>query len=186
MLTTYETIYLVLTAAGFIAVLLTLMVLVHQTALVRKSIEASICSSVGERQIDIDRIFLEWPALRKYFLCGVDIENQDVDYDLALAIAQLLANYFDTYFLQRRYPQLYSDDTWSKYIHDYLSQSPILRRFILEFSGWYTGDLVAAVKVNEPDVPAKGASGGKLSNGKTTSGSLIPGRVAASRKATKK
>src|SRR5262245_521652 len=156
-MTAYEIVYLTFTGlqvlvaiGGFIMVWRSLRFLAQQTRVLSESVEETACLSVGDRQIEIDRIFIEWPGLRKYFLEGIQISRDDTDYEAALATAQLLANYFETYFLQRRaHSQLYSESTWLEYINDHLSNSPILRQFILGFREWYTNELVEAARAAE-------------------------------------
>jgi len=134
---------LTLAVGGFWIVYRTLRILINQTELLRHSVDVTSSASVGARQLEVDEIFLDRPPLRKYFFDGVSVERGHPDYEAAVAAAQLLANYFDTYFLQRgKYGQLYADEAWCNYIGAHIQGSPILRWYILQFKGWYTTHLV--------------------------------------------
>ena len=143
-------------AGGFWAVFKTLRVLVDQTALLRNSIAAGANASVGDRQLEADRVFVEHPDLRKYFLENVEVLPDSPDHAAAASVAQLLANYFDTYFLQSRsYPQLYEEAAWLAYVETHISGSPILRAFIGEHSSWFTDDLVQLARSRSSAAPAQ-------------------------------
>jgi hypothetical protein len=140
-------IQLLLALGGFWLVYRTLRVLIEQTMLLRNSVDSGANASVGERQLGADLVFVEHPNLRKYFLEGVDLVPADPDYPAGVSAAQLLANFFDTYFLQRRsLPQLYEDATWQAYIKAHIVGGPILRRFIRENRSWFSRDLVDFVE----------------------------------------
>ena len=75
-----------------------LRVLVEQTNMLKHSVDSGANASVGGRQLEVDRVFVEHAHLRKYFLDGVDLGPPDPDHAAAVSAAQLLANYFATYF----------------------------------------------------------------------------------------
>ena len=89
---------LLIALGGFWIVYKTLRVLVEQTNMLKHSVDSGANASVGGRQLEVDRVFVEHAHLRKYFLDGVDLGPPDPDHAAAVSAAQLLANYFATYF----------------------------------------------------------------------------------------
>lgn len=135
-LTLFEALYLLLTFFAALAAVVSLIALARQA-------RGASDSAVTAAQISADRIFVDHPHLRKYFLGGQPIPVGSADYDQALSAAQLLANFFESYFQQRhRSSQLYDEGTWLAYIKEHLCNSPILRNYLEQYQRWYTSDLV--------------------------------------------
>lgn len=118
-------------------------VLIYQTVLLRRSLDVGSNSSTGQRQLEVDKLWVENPHLLKYFFNNVNISPTHQDYDAALALALLLANFYNTFLLQKdKFQQIYPVESWIGYITDYLSTSPILRDHVEEYQRWYTPDLL--------------------------------------------
>ena len=86
-MTTYEKLYLIISASGFLIVIVSVSVLIYQTVLLRKSLDVGSNSSVGQRQLEVDKLLVENPHLLKYFFNNVKISPTDQDNEAALAIA---------------------------------------------------------------------------------------------------
>lgn len=72
-----------------------------------------------------------------------------------MAAAQLLANYFDGYFQQEgMYRQMWPDSKWKSYIHDHVTKSPALRRYVLANSTWFAHEFVQLC--NQAEQPSLG------------------------------
>lgn len=142
-MTTYEMLYLIISASGFLMVIVSVSMLIYQTVLLRRSLDVGSNSSVGQRQLEVDKLLVENPHLLKYFLNNVNISPTDQDYEAALAIALLLANFYNTFLLQKdKFQQIYPVESWLGYITDYLSTSPILRDHVEEYQRWYSPELL--------------------------------------------
>jgi hypothetical protein len=127
---------LFVSALGFIVVVWTLRVLA-------RSIDAQSSAGVATRQLEFDKVVLEHPYLYKYFYQGQDIPSDDPEYDRVMAATQLLANYFDGYFQQQgKYRQMWPDRSWKSYIRDHTAMSPVLRRYVLANSRWFSPEFV--------------------------------------------
>jgi hypothetical protein len=127
---------LFVSALGFIVVVWTLRVLV-------RSIDAQSSAGVATRQLEFDKVVLANPYLYKYFYQGQDIPSDDPEYDRVMAATQLLANYFDGYFQQQgKYRQMWPDRSWKSYIRDHIAKSPVLRRYVLANSRWFSPEFV--------------------------------------------
>jgi len=120
-----------------------LRILNKQTRILGKNLIVQAQSSVADRQLNVDRVFIEYPDIRECFTDGVILGPGDPRFLRVLAASQCLANYFDTYILQKgKFAQLYSDAAWIDYIRGHLTRSPMLRQFVADHPSWYTDDLV--------------------------------------------
>jgi hypothetical protein len=127
---------LIVSALGFGVVVWTLRVLI-------RTLDAQSSAGVAARQLEFDRIILEHPALYRYFYQGHDLRSDDSEFARVMAATQLLANYFDGFFQQQGlYRQMWPDIKWKGYIRDHVSKSPVLRRYVIENSGWFSPEFV--------------------------------------------
>lgn len=143
-LTLFEFLYLLLTFCAAAGALLSIVALIRQA-------RASSDASVAQETVSVDRVFVDHPYLRKYFLGGCDISAEHEHYDQALAASQLLANYFESYCRQRRKTsQLYDEGTWKAYMTEHLRNSPVLCRYIERYKDCFTDDLVNLMRTSRP------------------------------------
>ena len=127
---------LVVSALGFGVVVWTLRVLI-------RAIDAQSSAGVATRQLEFDRIIVEHPTLYRYFYQGQDLGPDDPEFARVMAATQLLANYFDGFFQQQgMYRQMWPDSMWKCYIRDHVAKSPVLRRYVIENSGWFSPEFV--------------------------------------------
>ena len=89
-------------------------------------------SDVSARTYEIDKVFVENPEFRQYFLEGVDIAPDDKNYPRAASIADLLLDYLDSFTSLLDYNQgLLSNDilqkeAWHHYFLMSFTKSPLL------------------------------------------------------------
>ena len=128
-MTTYEQLSVLISIVGFAAVVISLWFLYRQTKI------ASF-GTVHNFILSCDRIFVEYPHMRPYFYDGKDIQEGEVDYNLALAIAETILDTFEAYVHQGTYVEYY-ETMWERYIRDAFRDSPVLRRYFDRVRGWY-------------------------------------------------
>ncbi len=130
-LSLYERLYLVLTLAGFVAIVLT----------VRESqftIHASYANQMTNWSIEIDKTFIEHPELRPYFYEGDTIMNDNPNYAKASAVAEEMLDVFDGIIGNRYYKLDPTDEKiWRNWMISCFSKSPILCQKYCETLGWY-------------------------------------------------
>jgi hypothetical protein len=127
---------LVVSTLGFGVVVWTLRVLI-------RAIDAQSSAGVATRQLEFDKIILEHPSLYRYFYQGQDLGPDDPEFARVMAATQLLANYFDGFFQQQgMYRQMWPDSMWKCYIRDHVAKSPVLRRYVIENSRWFSPEFV--------------------------------------------
>ncbi len=79
-MTFYELLSLVVSIAGFVAVIITLVLLMRQTRemaaqskYVAETLRDSIYESIENRELSFDEIFINHPEMRPYFYSGKEI-----------------------------------------------------------------------------------------------------------------
>jgi len=150
-LSLFEAVYLVIAVIATLAAVFTIRALIRQSRVASQA-------AVAAAQISVDGVFVNHPHLRRYFLGGEDVLPESQDYQQAAAVAQMLLNYFESYFRQRtRNDQLYDDETWLAYMADHFRGSPLLLRLLEQHASWYTEDLIAfaqSIPLKHPTLPA--------------------------------
>ncbi len=139
---------------------LALVALIYSLSLQNVIVKSEINTSVGARQIDVDRVLIEYPHLRPFFLEGRNLQSDEEHYQQVAAAAVLFANFFDTYLLDRGdAEQLYGDAEWNAYVTDHLRGSPVMRRVISERKAWFSQALVDASRTIDPELDTSHPTG---------------------------
>jgi hypothetical protein len=150
----YEGLSLVVSAAGFLALVVSIRYLIEQTRQVAlqsqgsaRALESNTFDASAVATFMVNSIFIEHPDLRKYFYDGEEQIQNESDRDRVLAIAELMLDYFDYVLLQqRRSPILHPHNFWSEeYLIDSFSASPILCEYLRQKMNWYSNDLAAVM-----------------------------------------
>lgn len=94
-------------------------------------------SDVSARTFEIDKVFVENPEFRQYFLDGADIARDNKDYPKASAIAELLLDYLDSFTSLLDYNQgllsnnILQKEAWNHYFTVSFTKSPLLCRRLI-------------------------------------------------------
>jgi hypothetical protein len=87
-LSSYEAISLVVSVVCFIAVVLTLWFMQHQTSSGADSLKNSAYQCCANQLFTIDKVFIEYPELHRYFYSGMDISEGDPAYERVVAMGK--------------------------------------------------------------------------------------------------
>src|SRR3954454_22032148 len=99
-MTTYEQLSVVISFVGFAAIVISLWFLYRQTRI-------SSFGTVHNFILSCDRIFVDHPHMRPYFYDRRDIKEEDIEYYMALAIAETILDTFEAYVHQGSYVEYY-------------------------------------------------------------------------------
>jgi hypothetical protein len=106
-----------------------------QAGKIRDSIDTSTWNSVSTQLLELDKVFIEHPNMRKYFN-GQDVKVGDPDYDSAAAIADYYLDLIDDFYAFQ--PHLnganYDFDAWHNFFVSSFKNSPVMCR-VQEQSG---------------------------------------------------
>jgi hypothetical protein len=137
---------LVLQGFGFAGVIGTLILLWRQTRHNAEAVEMSAFSSAASRAMEVGKLFVDKPYLRKYFYDGEPVPKTPQEYDEVKAAAIVMLDFFaDILIYSRQYPNLYPEAPWRNYVEDMFFFSPMLREVLTQLERtnrkWYVDEL---------------------------------------------
>lgn len=130
-ITLYELLSLVISAGGFLSVIITLYFLIQQTRYSAILLKETLFSPLDNKQFELDKIFIDYPEYRKYFYNGVTLGSNVSDKNTQItAIAEYILDYFAEIIHQKKvYRNVIDIDYWMEYMEDYFAKSPIYVQF---------------------------------------------------------
>jgi hypothetical protein len=147
---------LLIPAVGFVAVFISLYLtrkqteeMTTQSRSIAESVRYTTFQNIIAETTSFDQQFINHPEIRPYFFGGMDIEEADPHYNLALSFADYVLDYFDFLLIQsRQFPQVFPSQTWGAFIADVFATSPLLRRYLASGSirTWYSSDLLTLMR----------------------------------------
>jgi hypothetical protein len=107
------------------------------TEVANKATEISQYATANGWMLDLDKVFLDHPRLRRFFRNGETIDGKHDDYQEAVALAELVLDTTD-FFLKHRF-QLESkiQQSWVSWVKDSFDNGPILRETFKSQQAWY-------------------------------------------------
>jgi hypothetical protein len=127
----------------FVVALPSLYLAFVQVEKVGASIDANTWTSLAAQMLEVDKIFIEHPKMRKYFYRGQDISDSDPDYDLAVSIAGFQLDFIDNFFAFQPHlaPENYDPESWKNYFVFTFKRSPLMCRIIRRDANMYGDDI---------------------------------------------
>lgn len=137
-LTLYEFFALVVSALGFVAVAVSLVFVMKQTAAaaqqskyVADSLTSTNYAALASFMFEVERAFIDYPQLRPYFYEGKPVDQLCPDHDRILAVAANKLGYFSYLLvLSDRFPQLWPPHWWARLIQRGFETSPVMRQYV--------------------------------------------------------
>lgn len=143
--TVYEWLSLFVSIAGFIAILVTLFQIRDENRLSDRALKEGVLSPLKAQQLEIDKIFIEHPDLRKYFYDRAELpEAASHETAQAMAVAEFILDHFAAILPHTTVtgePLL--DTIWRNYIRDSFANSRVLSLALRQHSDWYPSELRA-------------------------------------------
>jgi len=159
-MTLYELLSLIISAAGFIGVIITLYLMNRQTRMSDRELKENLLVPLKTQQLELDKLFVERPHLRKYFYNGEIIsEDKSDEYAQAAAVAEYMLDHFAavmSHTTTEGKPLI--STIWREYMKDCFAHSPILCTTLEKYGRWYPGELSNIKKEalnNRSETPAK-------------------------------
>lgn len=170
-MTPYEKYNLLISAVGLVVIVGSLVLvfvqtrtLATQTKHLADATKLSTYQSIITQIFEMDKILISKPHLHKYFHYNVDIDESNADFDIAILIADMHLDCFDTLLTEMtQFPQIWPGDWWMTYIVDTFRESPLLCRH-LRFSvrSWYSEELYTLMekgeRIRSKELSQKGAA----------------------------
>lgn len=142
-LTLYELLSLIISAAGFIAVIITLYLLTRQTRMSARELRENLLIPLKTQQLELDRLFVEHPHIRKYFYNGENIsEDKQDEYAQVAAVAEYILDHFAAVISHTTADgQPLISTIWREYMKDCFVKSPVLCATLERYDRWYPREL---------------------------------------------
>lgn len=119
-----------------------------QNQIEAKSALISIYKEISCIMLEIDRMFIERPDLRKYFYDGADIQKDNKKYNEILSVAEYILDFMDMLVVMKNAAPEYPDtnlpwEDWNVFFSEIYSNSPIIRKLLDLHHDWYSKTLVS-------------------------------------------
>jgi hypothetical protein len=157
-MTQYECYSLIISVAGFAAVIVSLVFLIRQTREMTKqsrsiavSLKDNAFESMKSLVIKIDEIFLEYPELRPYFYGGkVFKETDEVLFHKVSTVAETILDIFLS-IIQRRKNfsniwYIWPQEELDNYFRFVFANSPFLCNYLEGKHDWYIKEMIILMK----------------------------------------
>lgn len=143
-LSLYQQLSLAVSAAGFLAVIISVLILARQTSAVARTTRMQAFVSVRDQMLAIDELFLRYPDLRPYFYGGRYPSKDDPQLiNRAETVAETILDLFEVVILQReRFAIAWSKETWDAYMSHMFASSRFLCDYLDRSAGWFPEELV--------------------------------------------
>ena len=153
-MTLYELLSLIISAAGFIGVIITLLFLYRQIRMSDRELKENLLIPLKTQQLEIDKLFIERPHLRKYFYDGVIIGGDTSDeYAQVSATAEYILDHFAFVLLHTTAEgEPLTSTIWREYMKDSFGHSPALCSTLERHQHWYSPELL---NIMEEACPAR-------------------------------
>jgi hypothetical protein len=142
-LTSFEWLSLVVSIVGFAAVVVTLYLLHVENRLSERALKEGALVPLKLQQLEIDKIFIEKPHLRKYFYedCPVLDPNSE-ETAQALAMAEYILDHFAAILPHTTVKgERLTFTIWRNYMRDSFAQSRVLSDTLRTRRQWYPDEL---------------------------------------------
>lgn len=121
---------------GAIAVILGVLFARRQLNIQAKNTRFLVYDSLTRLVMDTDRVFIEYPAMRKYFYEAVPPPTDPVELARAQAIAELLADFMDHVAEHITSIDHSAWQQWRAYFRE-LMEGEVMRDFMSDKQAWY-------------------------------------------------
>ena len=163
-LTVHEGLSLAISAAGFVAVIATILLLLRQTrelsrqtSHIADSARADAFDRVQAQMFIIDQLFVTHPELRPYFYEGKPPADDQLLRQRLLAAAEMVLDVFEVIVLHQKYfVGVWPGGTWEVYMRRVFTHSPVLHDYLDANADWYPTELTEIMRRSSTPRPAHG------------------------------
>ena len=111
-----------------------------------KSALISVYKEISSVMLEIDKMFLEYPDLRKYFYDGAVLRKKTRKYNQALSIAEWFLDFMDMFVVMGKAAPEHPGvslpwQDWNVFFREIYSTSPIIREYWAAHCNWYNETL---------------------------------------------
>lgn len=142
-ITLFELLSLIVSVAGFVVVIISIHLLRRQISIADRGLRESWLIPLKTQQLEIDKLFIERPHLRKYFYEAEPVSDSKSDeYAQVAATAEYILDHLSGVISQRTADgEPLTSTIWREYIKDSFINSPALCALLEKHRRWYPKEL---------------------------------------------
>lgn len=142
-ITLFELLSLVVSVAGFVLVIISIYLLRRQLSIADRGLRESWLIPLKTQQLEIDKLFIDRPHLRKYFYEAEIVSDSKTDeYAQVAATAEYILDHLAGVISQRTADgKPLTSTIWREYMKDSFINSPALCMILEKHRRWYPKEL---------------------------------------------
>ena len=142
-ITLFELLSLIISIAGFIVVIVSIFLLKRQVSIADRGLRETWLIPLKTQQLEIDKLFIDRPHLRKYFYEGEHmIDSRSDEYVQVTATSEYILDHLSGVISQKTSDGKPLVSTiWREYIKDGFANSPALCSTLEKHKHWYPKEL---------------------------------------------
>lgn len=119
----------VISIIGFFAAL-------YECYSLKKTLDNQIYESFISNSLEIDRLLIEYPEMRKYVYYGEEVNESTPDLDRIMSIVEFVVDAVENIQVYERYIPKERKDGWLKFAED-VTKTPAYKYYIKQHGSWF-------------------------------------------------
>jgi hypothetical protein len=110
--------------------------LIYQTINLKQTINSQIYQNFVANSVEIDRILIDNPELRKYVYDGAPVDDNTENLDKILAMVELIVDITENLEVYEKYIPKSRRDGWMRFVQD-VKNTPAYEYYMKRNQAWY-------------------------------------------------
>lgn len=110
--------------------------LIYQTVNLKQTINSQIYQNFVANSVEIDRILIDNPELRKYVYDGAPVDDNTENLDKILAMIELIVDITENLEVYEKYIPKSRRDGWMRFVQD-VKNTPAYEYYMKRNQAWY-------------------------------------------------
>lgn len=116
--------------------ILSVAIVIYQSIVLRRTIGNQIYESFIDNSVELDKLLIDKPGLRKYIYHNEPIAGEEPDLDMIMSAVEMVVDITENIDVYKKYIPANRRDGWLQFVHDMESSSAYI--FYMEkYSTWY-------------------------------------------------
>lgn len=110
--------------------------LVYQSINLQTTINSQIYQNFVANSLEIDRLLIEHPELRKYVYYGEPIDENTKNIDQIMSLIEFIVDATENIEVYKKYIPKSRKDGWMQFVHD-MKSTPAYKYYIQRHQSWF-------------------------------------------------
>jgi hypothetical protein len=116
--------------------IVSLIALIYQSYNLRATIGSQIYQSFITNSVEVDKILIEYPHIRKYVYDNVSVDEETEELDRIMSVIELIIDITENIEVYRKYIPKARHDGWMQFVHDTQSTNAY-RYYMNKYGKWF-------------------------------------------------